>query len=138
MSADILRDDPFCVPSSSSPIFNMRVEYGGLIFLSGMADERGERARYPGDYKAQTTLVLSYIDEQLQKTGASKAHILKVVVYLRNMEEGIGPFSEAWDAWKDPASLPVRTCVEAKMVHLDALVEIDVTAAAPNKPPPLK
>jgi hypothetical protein len=65
MRAGISRFDPFSDPSSSSPIFNMRVEYGGLIFLSGMADEHGEKTNYPGDYKAQSTLVLSYIDEQV-------------------------------------------------------------------------
>lgn len=88
---------------------------------------------FPGDYKKQTAIALSYVDEALEKEGITKKNIVKVTSYLRNMEEGIKGYSEAWDEWKDVDHLPARTTIEAKMVRPDMLIEIDVIAAFPQK-----
>jgi enamine deaminase RidA (YjgF/YER057c/UK114 family) len=78
--------------------------------------------------KGQTEQVLKKIDSILAAAGTSKSKILSAnawVTDIRNRDE----MNAAWTAWVDPANLPARATVEAKLADPRMLVEIMVTCA---------
>ena len=44
-SLGIKRSEPFCGALAGTPRFSLRVEYGGMLFLSGLADDRQLQVR---------------------------------------------------------------------------------------------
>jgi len=107
----------------SSPIFSSAVEYGGLVFVAGQTARDLSK-----DVRGQTEEVLKTIDQLLTKAGSSKSNMLSANVWLsdiRNREQ----MNVAWQSWVDPAQLPSRATVEAKLADARMLVEIAVIAA---------
>jgi enamine deaminase RidA (YjgF/YER057c/UK114 family) len=99
------------------------VEHGSLVFLAGVVAKDTEK-----DIRGQTGEVLAEIDRLLAKCGSDKSKLLSAQIWvsdIRNRE----PMNEIWVGWVTPNSLPARACVEAKLAHPKALVEIMVVAA---------
>ena len=77
---------------------------------------------------AEPEQVLRKIDGLLAAAGTSKSKVLSANVWvtdIRNRDE----MNAAWTAWADPANLPARATVEAKLADPRMLVEIMVTCA---------
>jgi enamine deaminase RidA (YjgF/YER057c/UK114 family) len=106
-----------------NPLFSAAVEHGGVVYVAGqVADDLSQGV------KGQTEQVLRKIDGLLAAAGTSKAKILSANVWvtdIRNRDE----MNAAWTAWADPANLPARATVEAKLADPRMLVEIMVTCA---------
>jgi len=104
-------------------LFSAAVEHGGVVYVAGqVADDLSQGV------KGQTEQVLRKIDGLLATAGTSKAKILSANVWvtdIRNRDE----MNAAWTAWADPANLPARATVEAKLADPRMLVEIMVTCA---------
>src|SRR6267378_1976909 len=91
-------------------LFSAAVEHGGLVYVAGqVADDLAQGVR------GQTEQVLKKIDAILAAAGTG----------IRNRDE----MNAAWTAWADPANLPARATVEAKLADPRMLVEIMVTCA---------
>lgn len=113
---NIVRHNPQKILSDAS-------EYGNLVFTGGQVAEDLTQ-----DARGQTEQVLKAIDALLAKAGTSKSRILSVNVWLtdiRNRDE----MNKVWTAWVDPANLPPRATVEAKLADPRMLVEISVICA---------
>src|SRR5207244_5879196 len=104
-------------------LFSAAVEHGCLVYVAGqVADDLTQGAR------GQTEQVLKKIDAILAVAGTSKSKILSASVWvtdIRNRDE----MNSAWTAWADPANLPARATVEAKLADPRMLVEIMATCA---------
>jgi enamine deaminase RidA (YjgF/YER057c/UK114 family) len=104
-------------------LFSAAVEHDGVVYVAGqVADDLTQAV------KGQTEQVLKKIDALLAAAGTSKSRILAANVWvtdIRNREE----MNAAWTAWADPANLPARATVEAKLADPRMLVEIMVTCA---------
>ena len=104
-------------------LFSAAVEHNGVVYVAGqVADDLSQGV------KVQTEQVLKKIDALLAAAGTSKSRILSASVWvtdIRNREE----MNAAWTAWADPANLPARATVEAKLADPRMLVEIMVTCA---------
>src|SRR6266508_2371645 len=104
-------------------LFSAAGEHGGLGDVAGRgAGELTHGAR------GQTEQVLKKIDAILAAAGTSKSKILSANVWvtdIRNRDE----MNAAWTAWADPANLPARATVEAKLAEARMLVEIMVICA---------
>jgi enamine deaminase RidA (YjgF/YER057c/UK114 family) len=104
-------------------LFSAAVEHGGLVYVAGqVADDLAQGVR------GQTEQVLRKIDAILAAAGTNKSKILSANVWvtdIRNRDE----MNTAWTAWADPANLPARATVEAKLAEPRMLVEIMVTCA---------
>ena len=104
-------------------LFSAAVEHGGLVYVAGqVADDLAQGVR------GQTEQVLKKIDSVLAAAGTNKSKILSANVWvtdIRNRDE----MNAAWSAWADPANLPARATVEAKLADPRMLVEIMVTCA---------
>jgi enamine deaminase RidA (YjgF/YER057c/UK114 family) len=114
---DIIRQNPH------GGILADAAEYGNLVFVAGQVPEDPTQ-----DITGQTKQVLAAIDAVLAKAGTNKSRILSANVWLtdiRNREA----MNAVWKAWVDPANLPARATVEAKLADPRMLVEISVIAA---------
>jgi enamine deaminase RidA (YjgF/YER057c/UK114 family) len=104
-------------------LFSAAVEHGGLVYVAGQVAEDLTQG-----VRGQTEQVLKKIDAILAAAGTGKAKILSANVWvtdIRNRDE----MNAAWTAWADPANLPARATVEAKLADPRMLVEIMVTCA---------
>lgn len=95
----------------------------GQVYLSGLtAKNKG------GDIQAQTLDVLSQIDDYLAKAGTNKSKLLRVNIWLDNIDN-FAAMNEAWDKWVDKAAPPARATVESRLAGGGVnLVEMMATA----------
>jgi 2-iminobutanoate/2-iminopropanoate deaminase len=118
-----LHPDPLA-PYAISPGWQV----GDLLFLSGQAaiDEKGEIVG-AADFDSQLRQVFINIDRVLHAAGSSRNQIVKVTIYLTDMQN----FPKIVQARKDyfTPPYPADTTVEVKALALpDLMVEIDVIA----------
>jgi enamine deaminase RidA (YjgF/YER057c/UK114 family) len=100
------------------------LSHNGTVYLAGMtADDLS------GDVVRQTRDTLAKIDHYLGMAGTDKSKVLTATIWLRDIAD-FDLMNGAWDAWIDPAAMPVRATVEARMAGDGYRVEIMVTAAA--------
>ena len=104
------------------PLFSGSTKYGGLVFIAGKG------AHFEGDIKSHTDHVLKDLEEELKKAGSSMDKVLKVNVYLNDINDYQG-MNEVYKGrfGKNP---PVRTTVAVAKggVPGNSLVEIDCIA----------
>ena len=103
------------------PLFSGGVKYGNLLFIAGKG------AHFEGDIAAHTDHVLKELEKELVKHGSSMDKVLKVNVYLHDLEDYHGMNKVYRGRFgKNP---PVRTTVATYGgVPGDSLVEIDCIA----------
>jgi len=103
-----------------------------LIFASGQVAEDSEGNTVgKGDVVVQTEQVLTNLQNVLEASGASLADVVKVTVFLRNMEHRNAVAEVRKRFFKD--NLPASTLVEvSKLAHQDWLIEIEAVAVAPR------
>lgn len=110
--------------------YSQAIKYNGMIFCSGTTPVNPE-GQLVGvvekDVQAQTHQVLKNISGLLEDCGSSMAKVLKVNVFIKDMND----FKAINDVYATyfPDPKPCRTCVEVARLPLDVLVEIEVTAA---------
>jgi len=111
------------VRSDDVPLFSSAVTYGNLVFLSGKG------AHIDGGIKAQTEHVLNELDLELRKNGSSMEKVLKVNVYLHDLED-FQALNEVYRG-KFGDQPPVRTTIATYGgIPGGSLVEIDCIAAS--------
>ncbi|ATW04503.1 RidA family protein [Sphingorhabdus sp. YGSMI21] len=118
-----LDPDPLA-PYAISPAWRV----GDLLFLSGQAaiDEQGQVVGI-ADFDAQLRQVFINMDRVLHAAGSSRDRIVKVTIYLTDMEN----FAKIVQARKIyfESPYPADTTLEVKALALpDLMVEIDVIA----------
>jgi len=111
--------------TSVTPIISYVTVRDNMVYLAGITADPA----HPGDIKDQTTQVLGRIDRLLKLAGTDKSKLLTVKVWLTDMSL-FATHNEAWNAWVDAKSPPVRACLHSPQLWAPGLiVEIMVTAA---------
>lgn len=112
-------------------------EYGALFSAATAADRfvfvGGTTAwdgPSDGDVEDQTRFILGKIDRYLEACGTSKSSVLFVNVYLADIATW-EDMNRAWLAWIDPAAVPARVSVEARLLE-GLKVEITCVALRPR------
>jgi len=105
------------------PILSGATEWGGIVYLSGLAADDISQ-----DVREQTRQTLANIDRVLTQAGTDKSKLLRVEVWLLNMDN-YDAMNEVYQSWLDPENVPARACVESRLWDDAAQVEIMVTAA---------
>ncbi len=104
------------------PLFSGGVAYGNLLFIAGKG------AHFDGDILAHTDHVLKELEKELVKNGSSMDKVLKVNVYLHDLNDYHGMNKVYRGRFGE--NPPVRTTVATYGgVPGDSLVEIDCIAA---------
>ena len=128
------RREELQVPGLSTPIshYANAVRFGDLVFVSGLtAHDEHDRLVGEGDALAQTEKILANLDRVLQSVGATARDVLKVTVYLVNVDDRtrINPARQAFFGDARPAS----TLVEVSRLALPGmLVEIEAVVGIPT------
>lgn len=108
------------------------VRFGNLLFISGMAalDEE-HRVIGEGDVVAQARVVFENLRRVLEGEGASFSDVLKVTVFLVNMEDRarINPVRQEYFGSSRPASSLVEV---SALVVPELLVEVEAIAGIPD------
>jgi len=104
------------------PLFSGATKFGGMVFIAGKG------AHFEGDIKSHTDHVLKELEAELIKAGSSMEKVLKVSVFLNDIEDYKG-MNEVFKGrfGKNP---PVRTTVAVAKggVPGNSLVEMDCIA----------
>lgn len=122
------------LPGLVEPIshYTDAVRFGNLLFISGMVgvDAQG-RVAGRGDVVAQARATFSNMERILEAEGASFADVLKVTVYLRNVEDRarINPVRAEFFGDARPASTLVEV---SKLVAPELLIEVEAVAGLPE------
>ena len=118
------------VAGLSEPIshFTDAVRYGDMVFISGIApfDERGEVVG-TGHVEAQTRQIFQNLQLVLDDIGAGPEDILKVVVYMTDVNERalINPIRQEFFGEFRPASTLIGVAalaVEGMRIEIEAVV----------------
>jgi len=114
------------VTQAEIPLFSGSTTFGGLVFVAGKG------AHFEGDIKAHTDHVLKELEKELVKAGSSMDKVLKVNVYLADLNDYKG-MNEVFRGRFGPKP-PVRTTVATYGgVPGNSLVEMDCIAISGNK-----
>ena len=113
------------------PGFTQAVEVAGdcrFIFVSGVtARDAAGRIAGVGDLATQTRQVFENLQLILAEAGATLADVVRVVTYLRQMDDYPAMHSVRRQYWPDHA--PASTTVEVSRLFDPAqLIEVEVTA----------
>lgn len=119
-------------PANIGP-YSQAVGYAGLFFLSGqIAIDPATNTMIMGGIEVQTRRVMENIQALLEAAGLDYSHVLKATIFLKNMSD-YHIVNEIYGEYFD-AHPPARSAVEVSRLPKDALIEIEILAAAP---PPL-
>ncbi len=119
MAAQIIRLEP------EAGLLSNIVGAAGVVTIVSLADDTTL------DCAGQTREALAYIDRCLGQVGLDKRAVVQATIWLPDIRLR-DAMNRAWLAWVDPAHLPARACVEARLANPAYLVELAVVAAMPN------
>lgn len=109
-------------PPSGS--YSQGVQVGNRIYVAGQTPINNESGSIPSTIKEQMKQAITNIKHVLEAGGASLSDIVKVTVYLTDLND-FESFNEAYkDIFSEP--LPVRTTIGCELKGIP--LEIDVIA----------
>ncbi len=122
------------VPGLGEPIshYTDAVRFGNLLFISGiMAVDAQNQLVGEGDVVIQARQVFRNLKRALEAEGGSFSDVLKVTVYLQNIEDRakINPVRAEFFGDARPASALVEV---AKLAIPGLLVEVEAIAGLPD------
>lgn len=108
--------------------YSQAIKIGNLIFVAGQGPLDPETGKIvSGDIREQTKQTFKNIEAILNAAGLTLQHIVKVSVFLKNIND-FNKMNESYATLfkRDP---PARTTVEANLPREGMLIEADVVAA---------
>ena len=117
-------------PAAIGP-YSQAVHVGDFLYTSGqVALDPATGQMVSGGIEEQTTRVLENLKAVLEAAGASLAHVVKTVVFLKDMND-FAAMNAIYGRYLAPEGVvpPARSTVEVARLPKDALVEIEVIAA---------
>jgi 2-iminobutanoate/2-iminopropanoate deaminase len=113
---------PTSMTVKGQPLYSPELSFGNVVYVSG----KGPGTTFKGDITAQTRNVLDQIEESLKLAGSSMEKVLKVNVYLTDINNFAGMNAAYIDRFGPEP--PVRTTVAVVAIPDGMLVEIDCIA----------
>ncbi|KAI0692794.1 Endoribonuclease L-PSP [Cytidiella melzeri] len=110
------------------PVLSHAVKVPGLIFLSGQTPVDSDGKLVEGGIKEHTAQCIANLGKVLKAAGSSWDKVVKVNVYLKNMDDFFAMNEVYGELLPDPK--PARTCIAAAKLPFDVDVEIEAIAAA--------
>ena len=112
-------------PDAIGP-YTQAIKVGGFVFTSGQIAIVPESATVEAtDIKGQTAQVCKNLSAVLEAAGTSLDNVVKTTCFLADMAD-FAAFNEVYGEYF--VSKPARSCVAAKQLPRNVLVEIEVVA----------
>jgi len=109
--------------------YSQAIKANGLVYLSGQVALDPKSGELIGaDIRQQTERVLENIKGILEAAGVNLHHVLKTTVFLKDMND-FAAMNEVYARYFASAP-PARSTVQVARLPKNALVEIEVIAAA--------
>jgi 2-iminobutanoate/2-iminopropanoate deaminase len=109
--------------------YSQAVKTSGFLFLSGQVSLDPKTGDLTGtDVRQQTERVMENIKGILEAAGSNLHHVIKTTVFLKDMND-FPAMNEMYGRYFSAAP-PARSTVQVARLPKDALVEIEVVAAA--------
>ena len=111
---------------------------GRIVYIAGQiaVNQEGQLVG-KGDFEAQAHQAFGNLGIALRSVGCAPSDIVKMTVYVRNMEQIIPLYRKARDRFlgsTTPPSAPAITLVEvSRLFSDDFLIEVEAVAAAENQ-----
>jgi 2-iminobutanoate/2-iminopropanoate deaminase len=106
--------------------YSQAIVHNGLVYTSGqIAIDPLTNEFIGGTIGSQTEMVLENIKSILEEAGSSTDGIIKVTVYLKDINE-FGQFNSVYQ--KHIKHMPARTTVEVSNLPRNAKIELDTVA----------
>jgi 2-iminobutanoate/2-iminopropanoate deaminase len=116
-------------PTGRGP-FPQAIGVGGLVFVSGQGPlSPATNQPITAPFEQQVRQTFANVQAILQADGLDLDHIVKLTVYLSDVEN-VPLFNQIYESVM-PAPLPARTLVQAGLRGID--VELDVIAIHPGR-----
>ncbi|KAF9040585.1 Endoribonuclease L-PSP/chorismate mutase-like protein [Panaeolus papilionaceus] len=109
-----------------SHILSHATKVPGLIFLSGQVPVNNEGEVVAGGIKEHTVQCIANLGNVLEASGSSWEKVVKVNVYLKNMDD-FAAMNEVYEKLL-PTPKPARTCIQAARLPNDVDIEIEAIA----------
>ena len=126
------RRQPVLPPSrrgAPTRAYSPAVVFGDLIFSSGLTAADPSSGQVPAGIAAQTQRCFAKLDDILQAADSSLDQVLRVTVYLTDIQAQHSPMTAVFRE-VFPSAPPARTTVQvAALSSPDKLIEIDAIAA---------
>jgi 2-iminobutanoate/2-iminopropanoate deaminase len=109
----------------------LAIEANGLVFTTGNIGYDPDTGELPADVESQTKFTLMTLEGVLQKAGTDLSKLIKVNVYLDDVEGEFDRMNSAYDAYFRERGItepPARTTVGARLPW--SKVEMDMVALA--------
>lgn len=106
--------------------YSQAIEYNGVVYVSGITGIDPKTDVIYGTVEEQTERTLTTMKYILESSGSSMDKVLKVTVFLSDVNDFAKVNSVYSKHFKEP--YPARICVEVAKIPLEALVEIDAIA----------
>jgi 2-iminobutanoate/2-iminopropanoate deaminase len=117
-------------PVENAP-YTPGVIWGNLVFVSGQVPMDPETRKIKeGDFESHVRQCIANVERVLKEAGTDLEHVLKVTVFLSDMNNFTRlnvVYNEYWKGIK-----PARTCIQAARLPLDVDVEIEAIASLPE------
>lgn len=114
-----------------SPIASQCVRFGNLVYPAGQVPVDPKTGSVVGDdIRSHTRQCLENLKSILTIAGTSLGNVLKVNVYLRNMDD-FDAFNEVYVSYF-PSNPPARTTVQVARLWDGILIEIEAVACIPD------
>jgi 2-iminobutanoate/2-iminopropanoate deaminase len=109
--------------------YSQAIKANGFIYLSGQVALDPKTGEIVGsDVRQQTERVFENITGILEAAGANLHHVIKTTVFLKDMND-FSAMNEVYARYFTAAA-PARSTVQVSRLPKDALLEIEVIAAA--------
>ena len=113
-------------PEAIGP-YSQAIVHGGLLFTSGQIAINPASGQVEADtIEGQTEQVMKNLAALLEEAGASFDSVIKTTCFLSDMAD-FAAFNAIYGAYF--VSKPARSCVAAKQLPKNVLVEVDLIAA---------
>ncbi len=112
-------------PAAIGP-YSQAILMHNILFISGQLGIDATSGTMPEGFEEQTNLVFQNIKSILEAAGMGFAHIVKVTVFLKDMNN-FATLNEIY-ARQFSAPYPAREAIEVARLPKDGLIEISVIA----------
>ena len=117
-------------PSGQSP-YSPGIITGNLVFVSGQVPmDPATKQIVEGEFEEHVRQCIRNVETVLKSAGTDLTHAVKVVVFLKDMDNFSRLNAVYNEYWGDVR--PARSCVEVARLPLDVQVEIEAIAVLPE------
>ncbi len=112
-------------PTAIGP-YSQGIMKNNTLFVSGQLGIDPKTSMMPASFEDQANLIFSHIKAILNAAGLGLTHIVKVSVFLKNMDD-FAELNQIYARYFD-SPYPAREAVQVARLPKDALLEISVIA----------